>query len=886
MRRLLVLVLCVCASAVALAQTPAPKLRLPTIVVPVSYSADLTDTPGQDKFRGAVTIELSVREATPIFWIHAKELEFSELSLQVDGSTLAATSESAPNDLVAIKPAHPLLPGSATLRIAYSGTVSRSLTDGAFQQVQSNNWYVFTKFEPITARRVFPCFDEPSFKTPWRLTLHVPADLKAFSNTNIESERNESASTKAVSFHTTKPLPSYLVAFAVGPFDVVETSPVGRNRVVSRIIIPRGRASEARHAASITPKLIDLLENYFGTPYPYEKLDQVVVPLTTAWGAMENAGLIAYGDFLLSPLEADTELRERSRAATMEHEMSHQWFGNLVTIAWWDDIWLNEAFASWIELKLLDEWHPDWQLRADSARSIAVFRADSLTTSRKIRQPIESPGDIGTAFDGITYGKGQAVIQMFEHYVGADPFRQAVRLYLQQHAWGNATSADLLAAIDQTVPNEGIGAAFSTFLNQTGFPLINATILCPSNAAATVKFEQQRFMPFGSGPRLSAGGTASSQPQLWQVPVCYEFGDELGQHRDCTLLKTRSADVPLIGAQACPLWLFADGHAAGYYAVNYPANQEKQLLIHGLRHLSAAESAALLRNVQINFSSGLGSEQQELSTAAAFASSGDLGLVRQSAVILAGIDEWVAHAQRGAYAERLRELYGDRAHQLTWLPRPAELYEVRQLRIELLPLITNQGEDEELVGQARLIAQRWLKNHSTLDPDLVEPLLYAVAAHSGREFFNQLVAGIRSTPIQRERAWMIAALNAFRDPVLNRSALDLLFDPSLDPRELRILLFSSNPETRQDVLDFTKQNFDRLNARLPSARGVPFAATLPNVAAAFCDAAHRADTDSYFSPRVTPLPGGTRNLDNTLERISLCAARAPLAKQAVANFLQ
>lgn len=884
MRPLPVLGLLFCLSGILPAQTAAPTLRLPTSVVPVKYSAELTVTPGQDTFTGAIQIELSVHETTPVFWVHSKELEFSEVSLQAGGSALSATTEVAPNDLIAIKPARPLTPGSAKLFITYSGVVSRSLTDGAFQQKQGNDWYIFTKFEPITARRVFPCFDEPGFKTPWRLTLHVPRDLKAFSNTNIESERDESDSTKAVTFHATRPLPSYLVAFAVGPFDIVETSPVGRNRVASRIVVPRGRASEARHAATITPKLIELLEDYFGIAYPYEKLDQIVVPLTTAWGAMENAGLIAYGDFLLSPLEADTELREHNRAVAMEHEMSHQWFGNLVTTAWWDDLWLNEAFASWIERKLLDEWHPDWHLRADAARATSVFRADSLTTSRKIRQPIENPGDIGTAFDGITYGKGQDVIQMFEHYVGADPFRQAVRLYLQQHAWGNATSADLLAALDRTVPNEGVGAAFSTFLNQTGFPLIDATILCPPNAAPTVRFEQQRFVPFGSKAR--ATGSDSAQPQLWQVPVCYEFGDELGQHRDCALLKTTSAAVPLTGAQACPIWLFADGHAAGYYAVNYPTQQEQQLLAYGLPHLSEAENAALLRNVQLNFSSGLGNGEQELRSAAAFSASSDLGLVRQSAAILNGIDEWVTHDQRGAYAERLRELFGERAHQLTWLPRPAELSEVRQLRIEIVPLITNQGEDEELLAQARLVAQRWFKDHSALDPDLVQPLLSSVAAHGGRDFFNQLVAAIRATPIQRERGWMIAALAAFRDPVLNRAALDLLFDPALDPREFRGLLFSPNLDARQWVFDFVKENFDRLSARLPGARGVPFAATLPTVAASFCDTVHRAETDSFFSPRVTPLPGGSRNLDNTLERISLCAARAPIAKLAVANFLQ
>ncbi len=327
------------------------------------------------------------------------------------------------------------------MQIVYSGEVSRTLTDGAFQQQQDRDWYIFTKFEPVTARRVFPCFDEPSFKVPWQLTLHVPKDLKAFSNTLPVSEQDEADGMKVVRFGETKPLPSYLVAFAVGPFDVVETGPIGKNRRPSRIIVPRGRASEAAYAASITPKMIELLEDYFGTPYPYEKLDQIVVPITAAWGAMENAGMIAYGDFLLSPKAQDTDLLQRRRAEVMEHEMSHQWFGDLVTTAWWDDIWLNEAFASWLSSKLLNEWKPEWNIKAEAAGSLNVMRSDSLTTARKIRQPIEAPGDIANAFDGITYGKGEAVIGMFENYMGATEFQRAIRLYLLQHAWGNATSS-------------------------------------------------------------------------------------------------------------------------------------------------------------------------------------------------------------------------------------------------------------------------------------------------------------------------------------------------------------------------------------------------------------------------------------------------------------
>jgi cytosol alanyl aminopeptidase len=381
-------------------------LRLPTTVRPLLYAADLELTPGQDRFDGSIQIDLEMTQPVSTIWLHAKALTVREAVVSTNGRQQTAATATAANDLLAITTPDPVPAGHALLRITYNGEVSRTLTDGAFQQRQDDDWYIFTKFEPVTARRVFPCFDEPSFKVPWKLTLHVPKNLKAFSNTPVESEQDQDNGRKAVQFRETKPLPSYLVAFAVGPFDVVETAPVGRNRTPSRVIVPRGRASEASYAAEVTPKLIQMLEDYFGTPYPYEKLDQIIVPLTTAWGAMENAGLIAYGDFLLSPKDQETELRRRADDETMEQEMSHQWFCDLVSMPWWDDIWLNEAVANWLSHRLLEEWRPEWNIKADAARSLYVMRADSFTTARKIRQPIEAPGDIANAFDGITYGKG------------------------------------------------------------------------------------------------------------------------------------------------------------------------------------------------------------------------------------------------------------------------------------------------------------------------------------------------------------------------------------------------------------------------------------------------------------------------------------------------
>lgn len=879
MSRLLGIVLLLVCSALTWAQdtlTP-PKLRLPQSVQPVRYEAALRLTPGQDQFTGHITIELNVIEPTPLIWLNARSLQFQGGRVRAGEMQEAVKLEPVGENFVAVILNRPLPTGPAQLEIDYTGEVSRTLTDGAFQQQQANDWYIFTKFEPVTARRVFPCFDEPSFKVPWQITLTFPKGLKAFSNTPVARTKEGSDRMTTVAFEQTKPLPSYLIAFAIGPFDEVSTAPIGRNRVPGRIIVSRGRASEAQYAASITPRLISLLENYFGRPYPYQKLDQIVVPVTTSWGAMENAGIIAYGNFLLSVPQQETELTQRRTAEVMAHEMAHQWFGDLVTMAWWDDLWLNEAFASWVESKLLNEWKPEWNIKPDAARSISVFRADSLTTARKIRQPIEAPGDIANAFDGITYTKGEDVIAMFENYVGSGVFQRAVQLYLAKHQWRNATSVDLLSAIDEISPQSHAGAAFSTFLNQVGFPLLNVQQECDPNRPPQLHVSQTRIAPAGS---------PSAAEETWQVPVCVVWDDGAGTHRQCLLLTKTSDTFALDNAKSCPAWLSADANAAGYYAISYENHMAEALIHRGLNELGEAERAALLRNVDLLFSSGLGDPSQDLAFAPDFGRSSDAGLARQSVQFVDGVSQFVSSSLRPQYAKWIRRLYDAKARELGWEPNPGESLEVLELRISVVPFVAMQGDDTELRNQAVKLAHEWLKNKSGLDPDMVAPVLSAAAWDGDRSSFDELVQAIKQDKVQRERTWMIRALPDFRQPELARAALDLLLQPGIDPREMQYNLFMAPDDTREIVWDYVQKHFDRINATLPGARGIPYGATLPLVAAGFCDDEHRTQVESFFQPRMATLPGGARNLANTLERIRLCAARAPLTRPAVMEFLE
>ncbi|MFD2271936.1 M1 family metallopeptidase [Undibacterium arcticum] len=309
-----------------------------------------------------------------------------------------------------------------------------------------DHWYVYSQFESTSARRAFPCFDEPQWKTPWTLALTVKRDHVAVTNMPSISEENVGTDMKRIRFAPTLPLPSYLIALGVGPFDVVDGGTAGMNKTALRYITPKGRAAEAAYAAKVTPEILHLLEDYFGRPYPYAKLDSMAIPITVNFGAMENAGLITYrSNILLHPADREDERAQRRYVSIAAHEMAHQWFGDLVTMAWWNDLWLNESFATWMSRKVTEKFNPAWDAQAQREdERINAIHTDRLASTRQIRQTIAKPDDLANAFDGITYDKGGAVLSMFESWLGEQRFRDGVRHYLKQHEHGNATAEDFL----------------------------------------------------------------------------------------------------------------------------------------------------------------------------------------------------------------------------------------------------------------------------------------------------------------------------------------------------------------------------------------------------------------------------------------------------------
>ncbi|HEY0787981.1 MAG TPA: M1 family metallopeptidase, partial [Thermoanaerobaculia bacterium] len=477
---------------------PAPTLRLDDRVVPASYDLRLALDPAQPTFDGEAAIEIDVRRPARTLWLNARGLDVTAARIGSGLRKNAATVVPGGEEFVGFVFAEEVPAGRTTLHVSWRGTFAETATDGAFRQKDGDRWYVFTQFESIYARRAFPSFDEPQFKTPWKVTIDVPPGNVAYANMPVERQAASSREGwTRYEFARSLPLPTYLVAFAVGPFEEVPAGTVGNTPL--RILTLAGKASQAAYAARVTAPILQWQETYTGIPYPYGKLDSISIPQTVGFGAMENVGLITYVEpLIIAPPAEETVGFRRSYSRVAAHEIGHQWFGDLVTMKWWDDIWLNESFATWFGGKTIGAIEPSWTPELDLVeRRSSAMGADSLDTARRIRQPIATEDDIENAFDAISYSKGGTLLSHFERWLGEEEFRRGIQAYLREYAHANANASDFLRSLEGAT-RPGVAAAFSTFLDQSGVPLVSVRLDCSAGATPRLARGQTRYIPAGS----------------------------------------------------------------------------------------------------------------------------------------------------------------------------------------------------------------------------------------------------------------------------------------------------------------------------------------------------------------------------------------------------
>jgi cytosol alanyl aminopeptidase len=844
-------------------EATAPALRLDGSVVPTEYALDLALDPAKADFRGQVSIAVEVKRPTRVIWLHGKRLQVTAATV-VAGKELTATAN-ASGEFLSLTLPEAIAPGRARIRLEYVGQMPTTDQEGVFRQTEGGKTYIYTQFEATGARLAFPCFDEPSYKVPWQITLHVPDTMVALGNTLPERETASGAG-RTVVFGKTKPLPSYLIALAVGPFDLVDLGRGGRNHIPMRIAVPSGRAAEARYAGRVTGQLLEALERYFDIPYPYDKLDTVA--MVSFPGAMENAGMVTYGArILLAKPSEETPAFEKLYADVAAHELAHQWFGDLVTMAWWDDIWLNESFATFMADRVIDDWQKSWGVAVDRVkRAQQAFAADSLITARKVHNPIQQHNDILGAFDSITYQKGGSLLDMFEGWMGRSTFQGAIHGYLARHAFGNATSRDFIATLAaQSGP--GVGAAFAGFIEQGGIPLVSVALDCPAGGAAQLVLGQQRFLPVGS---------KGSAEQTWSIPMCVAFPGG----RQCFLFSDRNARVAL-ETRSCPRWVDANTGGRGYYRLFYAGNLGNRLLAEA--PLDTAGRASTLFNFAAMVDAGRVPMSQLLSIIPGVARDKEPDILDVAIDLGIQIEPFVSESGRRHYARFLAESFAPPARALGWKPRPGESLQTSRLRPRLLAVAALQGNDPALIAGARPLAADFLRKPDTLDPRLATVVL-ATAAEADPQLFEKLEAAFAKTADQNVRSALLAGLVMSRGPGQRDRTLARLSTGSLTIEEMIPMLTTAmrDPVTRGPSYDYVSQNYERVTATLsPLVRPA-----LVEIATAFCDETHRKHVDTVLRDKVKDLPGGSKQIDEVLERIDLCITRRARFGKDVADFLE
>jgi alanyl aminopeptidase len=876
----------------ASASPVATVLRLPRDVRPLAYALELSVLPKQARFSGRTQIVIALDAAKDVIALHGKELHVTSVSAIAGDETINGSYQQQNEDgLASLHFERPLPAGQSRLVIAYDAPFDRSL-QGLYRVDAEGESYAFTQFESISARKAFPCFDEPGWKTPFDLWLTVDAHDVAVSNTLPIAEEHAGAR-KRVHFAQTQPLPTYLVALGVGPLDVVDVPELApstwRSRPVPmRGIAAKGHGPQLAHAlASLAPTL-NALESYFGIAYPYEKLDVMAVPDFAA-GAMENAGLVTFRDaLLLIDPEHGTESQRRSSAFVLAHELAHQWFGDLVTMDFWDDIWLNEAFATWLEYRTVNQLHPEYEPGIEFAHDVQeAMESDSRVTARMIRQPIRDDHDIMNAFDSITYSKGGGVIAMFERWVGASVFQQGIQAYLRKHAFANARSEDLLAALSESAGKD-VATPFTSFLTQAGVPQVDAKLSCSAGMHPQLQLHQSRYLPLGS-----AGDTE----QRWQIPVCARYQTSLGVRETCTLLVESSANVMLDG-ETCPSWIMPNADGAGYYRFSLPPAELDALRTRGLPSLTTRERYVLLRGLIAGFEAGTVSGGDVLDSLPAFATDSERAVATGPIQYLAFLrNQWLGRAGlppvrrdtlRLQFERYVSRLYAPLADKLGFVEQKGETGETKLLRGQVLGALCDLAGDKLLRARLAQAGNQYLgldsdrKLHPNALPNELLDLGVRMLVEEGDDgVFDAVFAAFKSTSDANLRGRFLRALSSVRDERSPRALL-LSLDPALRVNEvtlpLRVQL--ADYRTRAAAYAWFELHFDALKERL-SAQAM---GGTPWFAAGFCDQSMAVRVHAFFDTRAAALPGAPRSLGGALETLGLCEAVIKAQSESIDAF--
>jgi puromycin-sensitive aminopeptidase len=843
-----------------LAPLPAAAERLPRTVVPERYQLAFSIDLKGERFSGEETIHVRMAESTSRVVLNAAELALRDVTIAAAGSRQQAkvTTDQAGETATLVVP-RPIGPGEADIRIRFSGALNSRLR-GLYLSKTARRNYAVTQFEATDARRAFPCFDEPSFKATFDVAVTVDRGDIAISNGSVLSDTpGPGAAQHTVKFTTSPKMSSYLVAIAVGDFQCLEAT---EDRVPIRVCATPDKVNLGRIALESSRSILRFYNGYYTIKYPFGKLDLLAVPDFAA-GAMENTAAIFFRETeLLAETNTASLATRKNIADVIAHEMAHQWFGDLVTMAWWDDLWLNEGFATWMSAHPLADWKPEWHIPVDAAEdNQRALGLDSLASTHPIHTTAESPAEIEGSFDTITYQKGAAILRMVEGYVGSDAFRRAINAYLQAHAYGNATSEDLWTAV-ASASGRPVDRIMPAFIRQPGVPLVELTSMaCNASKTETIAtFRQSRF---------TLDPAAPPDNQLWQIPITYSAG--AARATDAApgsfVLSDRSQTQAV--ARGCVPWIFANAGASGYYRTAYPRGVLRAMAPEVLSALTAPERLSLVEDQWALVNAGRQEVADFLTLAAGFGREQTSGVLSLVTSRLGFIHRYLTTAASGPHFEAfVRTELRPSLDSLGVEGGPDDSDDRRTLRATLVSALGITGADQDVASRARTAVDRALRGGQPLDPTEAGALVAVAATHGDRALFDALAGAAERAASPEEHYRYLNALPRFRDPALVERALEETRSRLRSQDTAGYLArFFDNPAARDRAWTFVKTSWSDIEPKIKVAFGE---GRVVSALGSFCDARNRDDIRAFFTAH--PLPTAARNLRETLERIDNCIA--------------
>jgi alanyl aminopeptidase len=857
----------------------APAGRLSRVVSPTHYRLELTIDPKEARFSGRVSIDLLAEGALDHFWIHGKDLAVSESWLETESGTRIETlyEQRLGSGVSLIAPVTPVGPGPMTLNLVWDAPFNTA-ANALFRVDRDGDAYVASQLQPIAARQIFPGFDEPGFKVPFDVTLVTPTGEVAMTNTpELSAEDLGNGFTKRV-FATSRPLPTYLLAFAVGPYDLVDYGVIPPNEIRQRplplrAITARGQGERLEYALRNTQGLLEVLERYFGTPYPYAKLDLIAMP-TSFGGAMENPGAITYDEYLLLMDDESSLSQRRAFTFVHAHELAHMWFGDLVTPEWWTDIWLNESFASWMILKESDEFWPEGAFDREVMKdALDAMKEDSLAAARQIREPVKHNEAIADAFDGITYNKGGGVLAMLERFVGEEAFRDGVRLHMERHEDGVADAADFIDSLATGSGQAEIEAAFEAFIEQPGVPLLEVSVNCTPGEPPSLDVRQGRYAPLGS--------SIDAEASEWLVPMCVSYEGDSGVTSECTMLREQEQRIPL-ESEACPSRLLPNADGAGYYRFALDESWWAGL-ISGVPDVPPAEALVLADSLDGAFRAGKVSAETYLAGMQALLDHDSWDVAAKAADALEGSTEILEGEEmdtaRAAFIRMAKDRY---ARAMNETGDAAEL-----LRSNLNRFLLVVAEDEALRAPVAERAAKSIGLGEEADLAAVAPsereTAWSIGVQDlGQPFFDRLLEFALASRDPADRSRALGALARTENPAQSARLMSLVLSGELKGTErYRVVTRRmARPATRDATYDWLLENFEEAVVQVPESFR---AQAIPGLGAFHCSAEQAEAWEAFINSKADLMPGYERSLAQATESVRLCAAlREAKAEELVA----